>query len=193
MASTPPDRGIALLRASLLTVLGGHVVANLIFDRDQYVGAASIVQQHLQDPILFQAAFVALAALALSIWGRRRRSRQELFSSLGRIRLIGVLLVFQTFVFIAMEGSERLAIDAIFDVLDPVAPFGEDFVAELLVALVSALVLGGLGLATARVIHLAGRRSGGVAQPDLSLPATVSVRHRSVTLPAGSVRGPPAA
>jgi hypothetical protein len=139
-----------------VTALSGHWVATILFDRDQYAGASPSLLGHLNDPVLVQTVLVFVALAALAIWGRSRARRRArpLFADLGRIQLIGVLVAAQVCLFVGMEVWERLAIASICCEQVRVGAFGAGFVAELLVAVGSAIAIAVFGAATARVVQL---------------------------------------
>jgi hypothetical protein len=187
------NRGILLLGAALVTALSGHWVANILFDRDQYAGATPSLLGHLNDPVLVQTVLVCVALAALAIWGRsraRRRAR-SLFAGLGRLQLIGVLVTAQVCLFVGMEVWERVAIASICCERVHVGAFGAGFVAELLVAVGSAIAIAVFGAATARVVRLLRIR-----RPERSARLKELAAHREfVRLPqvlagTGGVRAP---
>ena len=190
---TPRDgnRGIRLLRAALPTALVGHWIANALFDREQYAGLSPRVLQHLNDPLLIQGLFTALAVAGLTVWlrSRFRGGTASLLAGSRTLRAIGVLLVAQLCVFVAMEATERLALAALYPEAAEVGVFGEGFLAELAVAVGTALGLSFVGAATVRVVRiLRGSRAaprsdrrpwvvvGDFFRPPLVLRGTGSVR-----------------
>ena len=188
------NRGILLLGAALVTALTGHWVANLLFDRDQYAGASPKLLGHLNDPVLVQTILVGVALAALAIWGRGRERRRAapLFAGLGRLQLIGVLVAAQLCLFVGMEVWERLAIASICCERVHVGAFGAGFIAELLVAVGSAIAIAVFGAATARVVQLLRIR-----RPEREARLREHPSHREyVRLPqvlagTGGVRAPP--
>jgi hypothetical protein len=143
----------SLLRASLVTTLIGHWIANAMFDRDQYAGAHPRVLAHLDDPLLVQAGLVVLAIAVLTAWDRRRERRGIAARSVDLTyqHLVALLIGTQLILFLGMEATERLAIGTILPGGGDVGVFGAGFVAELIVALGSALVLAALGEVTTRI------------------------------------------
>jgi len=139
-------RTTSLIRAVIVTSLVGHWVANALFDPDQYPGAGSELLARLDDPFLVQAALGLLAVAALSIWGRS--GGREV--SVGRSSLALLLIGLQLFIFVGLESSERWAVDLFADGRAHIGIFGTGFVAELIVAVGSALILAVLAEVTKR-------------------------------------------
>jgi hypothetical protein len=188
------NRGILLLGAALVTALSGHWVANILFDRDQYAGASPSLLGHLNDPVLVQTVLVCVALAALAIWGRSRGRRRvrPLLADLGRLQLVGVLVAAQLCLFVGMEVWERLAIASICCEQVHVGAFGAGFVAELLVAVGSAIAIAVFGAATARVVQLLRIRAPQRAARLKELPARREfVRLPQVLAGTGGVRAPP--
>jgi hypothetical protein len=185
----------SLLRASLVTTLIGHWIANAMFDRDQYAGADPRVLAHLDDPLLVQAGLVVLAIAVLTAWDRRRERRGIAARSvdLPYPQLAALLVGTQLVLFIGLEATERLAIVTIFPGESDVGVFGAGFVAELLVAVGSALVLAALGEVTTRIVVLLRPEHPEHAPRVTSIP---SLRGFDPTprmlVGAGGVRAPPA-
>jgi len=187
-------RGVSLLRAFLVSALVGHWVANALFDRDEYAGADPSTIGHLYDPILVQTALVLLAALALTIWERRRRGTggESVLAGVGFHRLLGFFLVSQLLLFLGMEITERLAIGTLFGEPFYVGMLGSGFVAELLVAVGSVFLLALLGAATTRLVEALRSRDGtaGEESRETFLPHEFP-RPPRVLAGAGGVRSPP--
>jgi len=142
-------RTVSLIRALIVTSLLGHWVANALFDRDQYSGASPELLTRLDDPFLVQAAIGFLLVVALSIRDRRRVDPSSI--SPRRLPLIVLLVALQLLVFIGLESSERLAVHLFSDGTADVGILGAGFVAELAVAVGSALFLAVVGEATKRL------------------------------------------
>jgi hypothetical protein len=190
LVNLPPSGGtIRLVRASLIVALGGHLVANLIFDEGEYVGAGAELVRHLQDPFAVQVAIVGIITAALTRWLRHRPPSVQA-SEARDAKRIAVLVGLQLLLFVSMEASERLLIDAIWDVPHAVEPFGDGFVQELIVALTCSAALAAVGTAAARVLST-GRQPNEVVVPDAWLQIADVGTHRSLGLSAPSVRGPP--
>jgi hypothetical protein len=187
-------RGSWLLRATLLASLSGHWVANAIFDRDEYGGASPEVISRLHDPALVQTGIALVILLILTAWDRRRtcRGQDHFLAGLGRLQLVWVFLGVQVLLFVGMETSERIAIEAFSAVSTGVEPIGAGFIPELLVAIGSVLLLSVLGETTARIVaSLRSRRSSRLVPLHRRLPLGGSVRRRCVLIGAGAVRAPP--
>lgn len=189
------DRGISLLKAASLTALVGHWVANVLFDRDQYEGAAPEVVARLNDPIAVQALVVVVALVALTAWERRRvRALSRPFlENAGRLQLLAILVVLQAGLFVGMEVSERFTIAALSSEPVHVGLFGDGFLAEVLVALPSALALALVGARTVQIIE--SFRSSPLPARAESVTAVlldrVFARRCLVLAGAGGVRAPP--
>jgi hypothetical protein len=115
-----------------------------------------------------------------------------LFADLGRLQLVGVLVAAQLCLFVGMEVWERLAIASICCEQVHVGAFGAGFVAELLVAVGSAIAIAVFGAATARVVQLLRIRAPERAARLKELPAHREfVRLPRVLAGTGGVRAPP--
>jgi hypothetical protein len=145
-------RTVSVIRAVIVTSLLGHWAANALFDRDQYAGAGSELLTRLDDPFLVQAALGLLVVVALTIRDRRQVDRSCL--SLGRLPLTVLLVGLQLLVFVGLESSERLVIDVFAGGTADVGVFGVGFLAELAVAVGSAVILGVIAEATKRLFQL---------------------------------------
>jgi hypothetical protein len=144
-------RTTSLVRAAIITSLVGHWVANALFDADQYAGAGDRILGLLDLPILVQA-LLGLIALALLSWRDRRAREGSSLAGWGRARLAVLLVGLVCVLFVGMESSERLTIEVLAGEQADVRVFGEGFVAELLVAVGSALMLAILGATTKRIL-----------------------------------------
>ena len=186
-------RASALLPAAVLTAGAGHWIANALFDRDEYAGAGAEVVGRLHDPAIVQSAVALIIIGVLASWDRvrSRRGRVHVLAGVGRSQLLWILLGVQVLLFVAMEASERMAIEALSSAPTGVEPLGVGFVSELIVAIGSALLLAVLGEATARIVASLRRRParpvplGGWVPFDASGPA------RQVLVGAGGERAPP--
>lgn len=172
-----------------MTALLGHWFANSLFDRDQYAGVGNALLDRLDDPILVQAVFGLVAIVFLTITKRRREGRPiELVFGRGSV---AVAVAIQLLLFVGMEGSERLAIDALAGARAHAGPFEIGFVAELLVAVATALMLAFFGQAAKRFLELHRPRRVPV------YPAGSPLLHRGhapatrTLAGAGGVRAPP--
>jgi hypothetical protein len=187
-------RGSWLLRAALLASLSGHWVANAIFDQDQYGGAGPEIIGRLHDPALVQTALALVILVIVTAWDRRRscRGQGHFLAGLGSRQLAWVLLGVQVLLFVGMEISERIAIEAFSAVPTGVEPLGAGFISELLVAISSALLLSVLGETTARLVS---RLRARWAPRSVSLHSRLQlgdpVRRRFALVGAGAVRAPP--
>jgi hypothetical protein len=182
-------RSTFLVRAATVTALTGHWIANALFDRDQYEEATEQLLSRLDDPMLVQAAVGVLLIAALTIWDRHRGAT----SCWRPGGLLGVLALaaFQLAVFVALEGSERLAIEAVAGEQTTIAPFEVGFVAELLVAVGAALVFSVVGEAARRCLDARGPR-GLVARSEHAVSLrTGHVPTAAALVGAGGVRAPP--
>ena len=185
-------RATSLLRAVVVTSLVGHWLANALFDDDQYAGAGADLLARLDDPFLVQAAFGILVLAIVSAWDRRRRSdRAQLTAT--KLSFVVLLICLQLVVFVGLEASERLAVEAIAGEAADVGVFGVGFLAELAVAVASAFVL--------LVLFEAAKRFFPRARPGLfsttERPRRLALSHGFLPLPstlsgAGGVRAPPA-
>lgn len=186
---------VSLLRASLATTLIGHWIANALFDRDQYPGAHPSVLARLDDPLLVQAGLVVFAIAALTAWDRRRRRRGIAGASvrLPSRQLATLLIGTQLVLFLGMEATERLAIGTIVPGEGEVGVFGVGFVAELVVALGSALVIAAIGEVTTRIVELLRPPVTERAHRVTSIPSMRGFALApGVLVGAGGVRAPPA-
>lgn len=183
-------QGNTPIRAAIVAALLGHWIANSLFDRDQYAGAGPALLDRLDDPMLVQAALGLLAIIALTIRSRRREAR-TVTGSPSRAKLALLLVGVQVVLFLGMEGSERLTIDALAGEQTDVGPFEVGFLAELLVAVGSALILAFAGeaakrfLGLLRPIDLPARSREASSLPRGHAPAT------RMLAGAGGVRAPP--
>lgn len=125
----------------------------------------------------------------MTVRGRRRTATVG-WRPGGGIRTLA-LLVFQLVLFVALEGSERLAIEALAGEHTTASPFEVGFVAELLVAVAVAGVLSFAGDAAHRSL---GGREVPPALADAPLAwrlAAGPIRATSVLVGAGANRAPP--
>jgi hypothetical protein len=182
-------RTTSLIRAVIVTSLVGHWLANALFDLDEYSGAGSDLLTRLDDPFFAQAALGLLAIAVLSIRGRSGGSGPRITA--GRLPLAVLLVGLQLVLFVGLEASERWAVDVFAQGEAHVGIFGAGFVAELLVAVGSALILAVVADATKRFLEL--QRSAGPhtargsnAPPCLGFPPSVGILSG-----AGGVRAPP--
>jgi hypothetical protein len=129
-------RTASLLRAVIITSLAGHWIANTLFDADQYRRNAALLAR-LNDPFLVQAALALLAIAVLSLRGRAGGS----FVSVDRLTVATLLIGVQVVLFIGLEASERWALVMLTDGSAEVGVFGVGFLAELLVAVGTSLLL----------------------------------------------------
>jgi hypothetical protein len=174
----------------LVTALGGHFVANLIFDEEQYAASAPELIRHLQDPFAIQAGLIVLAVIGLSRRAGRRPPPPR--SDVAEGRYFAWLAGAQLVLFVALEASERIAVDALWDVPNAVEPFGEGFVEELVVALASAAILAAIGRATIKILPVT-RGAEGATIPETWLRIHASISHRAASSSGPSMRGPPIA
>lgn len=182
-------RGVSLLRATVATALLGHWIANSLFDRDQYAGGGPEVLSRLDDPILVQTGLALIAITLLTLWDRRQGS---LLAGLGRLQLVGSLVAAQLVLFVSMEATERLAIDALSAEPLDVGVFGAGFLAEFVVAVGSALLLAALGAATKRILRLLRSREVAVdAAPSQPVVVVGFGPLPRALAGAGGVRAPP--
>lgn len=141
-------RTTSVVRAVIVTSLVGHWVANALFDRNEYPGAGRELLARLDDPFLFQAALGLLVVAVVSIPKRWRTQDPHPFA--GRLPLACLLVGLQIVVFVGLESTERFAIELVAGSDADVGIFGAGFVAELIVAVGSALFLAVLAEATKR-------------------------------------------
>ena len=120
-----------------MTALLGHWAANALFDEEQYTGAGADLLARLDHPFFVQAT-VGLLIVALLSFGRHRAQRVVVLS---RFPLAALLIGLQLLLFLGLESSERIAVDLFAGGTTEVGVFGIGFVAELIVAVGSALVL----------------------------------------------------
>jgi hypothetical protein len=146
-------RSVSVLRIGIVTALFGHWLANALFDRDQYTGAAPDILGRLDEPILVQAG-LALIALTIMTIRDRRRGPGSFLDGFGRAQMVVLLVGIQLALFVGMEGTERLAIEVIAGERADVGVFGTGFLAEFVVAIGSALLLAMLGEVTKRILDL---------------------------------------
>jgi hypothetical protein len=182
-------RTFSLIRAVIVTSLLGHWVANALFDRDQYSQAGPDLLTRLDDPFLMQVALGLVVVVFLSIRGRRRVEHS--YISLGRLPLTFLLVAIQFLVFVSLESSERLVVDLFAGGDTDVGVFGAGFVAELVVAVGSAVILAVVAEATKRLFQFLSPgelRSDERQKLPLSLGFAPPLRALSG---AGGVRGPP--
>jgi hypothetical protein len=183
-------RATFLVRAVIVTALLGHWVANVLFDRDQYAGADSELLARLDDPMLVQATLGLLVMAILSIRDRHRNGSSHIVD-LGRVQLAVLLVGLQLLLFIGLESSERLAVDVFAGGQADVGIFGSGFVAELLVAVGSALILTFLAEVTKRFLSLFRPGSLRADQEHGSLLSLGFAPCLGVLSGAGGVRAPP--
>lgn len=181
-----------LFRAALATALLGHWLANALFDRDQYTGAGSQFLNRLDDPLLIQGLFGLVAIGALTIFDRRRKASRWSWRARHPSVLV-LLVVVQLALFLAMEASERLAIAALLEQEADVSIFGTGFIAELLVAVGSAVLLAVAGEATRRVLHGLRREPERAAPRSTTSLVVGRTPSTSLLVGGGGVRAPPAA
>ena len=180
------------MRVSLLVGLAGHWVANLLFDADQYASAGQQVQDHVFDPIAVQTVVVLASVAALTAWGGRRATSTWI-GCLDRWPLTGVLLAIQLALFGCFEGTERLALDAAFLNGSSVGPFESGLLAELLVAIGSAVGLAAFGGATVLLLErLRGKRHPRASGPVHRSSLVASRRRSPQPMRPGGERAPPA-
>lgn len=175
------------LRAAIITTVVGHGFANALFDGDQY-GATPDLLARLDDPFLVQSAIALLAVAALSL---HRRGKAPSDRRIGRFSTAAWLIAVQVVLFLAMECSERLAIDAIGGAEVAVEPFEVGFVAELIVALGSALILTLFGEAARRILGVRGAERLSSRQPAILAPILPGHAPATASLAVGAVRAPP--
>ncbi len=185
-----PARSYAPFRAAILSALLGHWIANALFDRYQYAGAGPALLDRLDDPMLVQAALGLIAVIALTIRSRHREAT-TVTRGLNRGSLALLLVGVQLVLFIGMEGSERLTIDAIAGDHTGVGPFEVGFFAELVVAVGSALILAFVGEAAKRFLgRLRGTELSAPTREASFLPPGHAPAARMLA-GAGGVRAPP--
>jgi hypothetical protein len=182
-------RTTTLVRAVIVTSLLGHWVANALFDRDQYAGAGSELLTRLDDPFLVQAALGLLVVAVLSI--RDRRRSEQSYISADRLSLAALLVGLQLLLFVGLESSERLVVDVFAGEVADVGIFGAGFVAELLVAVGSAILLALVAETTKRLFKFL--RPGGIpAAHEQGSPLSFGFGPSiGVLSGAGGVRAPP--
>jgi hypothetical protein len=182
-------RTTTLIRAVILTSLLGHWVANALFDRDQYAGAGSELLNRLDDPLLVQVALGLLVVTLLSIRDLLRSEKS--YISAGQLPLTALLIGLQLLLFFSLESSERLLVDLFAGGETDLGIFGAGFVAELLVAVGSAILLSLVAEVTKRLFKFLRRielRSDEEQGTSLSHGFTPPL---GVLSGAGGVRAPP--
>jgi hypothetical protein len=183
-------RTTSVARAVIVTSLLGHWVANALFDRSEYSGAGSEVLARLDDPFLVQAA-LGLVLVVLS-WVPKRWRGQAPHVFAGRLPLACLLVGLQLIAFVALESSERLAVEVLAGDEAHVGIFGAGFVAELLVAVGSALLLAFVAEATMRWLGTARPADLGPVEQRRTVSFPGYAPPPRVLAGAGGVRAPPA-
>lgn len=182
-------RTTTLIRAIILTSIVGHGVADALFDRNQYSAVDSKLLTRLDDPFLIQAALALIVVVMLAIRDRRRSERSCI--SARWLPLAALLVGLQLLLFVGLESSERFVLDFFAGEAAHAGIFGTGFIAELLVAVGSAIFLALVAEASRRWFKF--RRPeklpGGQEQGSpLSLGFAPTV---GVLSGAGGVRAPP--
>jgi hypothetical protein len=181
-------RPVSTLRVAIVTALFGHWLANALFDREQYTGAGPYILGRLDEPILVQGGLALIALTILTIRDRRRGAGSFL-DGLGRARLVLLLVGIQLALFVGMEATERMAIEAIAGERTDVGVFGTGFLPEFVVAIGSALLLAMLGEATKRILDLLRDDEGAAPDPKVSTIALSSATSlEGVSFASGSRR-----
>jgi hypothetical protein len=182
-------RTTSVVRGVIVTSLLGHWVANALFDRDEYPGAGGELLARLDDPFLVQALLGLLVVACVSIPKRWRTQEPRAFA--GRLPLACLLVGLQLVVFVGLESSERVTVELFAGDEAHVGIFGAGFVAELVVAVGSALILAVLAEATKRWLGILRPAELGPPRESRLLSSVGFVPPRRVLSGAGGVRAPP--
>lgn len=183
------SRWLFWARGTLLSGICGHWIANSVLDPDQYTRAGLEYTWRASLPIMIQTTLALLVVVMLGAVAERQRSADNsraAFAS-NRLSLPTVLATSQLLLFLLLEVSERIVQREPFT--DGLLASG--FAFELLFAIVSALLLAGLGSVALRVVRSIRRQPTTAAIDDLVglIPESLAPAHSLIVV--GDVRAPP--
>lgn len=190
---------IPLLRTTLIAALLGHGVANWLFEAGQYEGAPALVTSHLSDPLIVQTSIVVGLVALITLWRWYREPGGHHVAPGGAgghtTRLVAGFTVLQLALFGVLETSERIWIQSLTGYQE-VAPLGDGFLTELLVAVAVACLMALLATVTLRAIRKA-RTSSSMPRARTEAPLrpqrALGAPSPQVLAGSGAVRAPPVA
>ncbi len=187
-------RSFPFVRASLVTALVGHWIANAVMDPIEYEAVGLRYSGEALVPILVQSALTVVVFGVLSWFANRRRHGPLPAWRLSQAALRIALVTSQLGLLWMLEASERLALGETFAPAFHGGLVDHTFFLELVVATLSAALLVALAGATTRLLRtfLRDPRPVRVASP-LEVGVVDGPRRRAapVMAGAGGERAPP--
>lgn len=175
-------------RGTLVSAICGHWLANSVLDPDQYSRAGLEYTWRASLPLVAQTVLVLVAIVMVGAAPAHQRPkehrRRPRFST---SRLLSLVATSQLLLFLLLEVSERVYQREPFTE----GLFGQVFALELLIALISSLLLTGLGSIARRVIRSLFSRPTGVPITDRIGPITRRIAPTLALIVVGDVRAPP--